>query len=568
MVDLKAKPFSLSDQDIDWVKSTLNDLSFDEKIAQLFCLVAYAPDEGMILNMAKNVKPGGVMCRAMTTEEVCKTVGLLQSNSKIPMLISANLERGGNGITTEGTTLGSPMQVAATGDAAMANKLGQVCAKEGVAVGANWAFAPIVDIDYNFRNPITNVRTFGSDVDTVKSFGVEYIKAVQENGVAASTKHFPGDGVDERDQHLVTTVNTMTCDEWDNSFKKVYDGCIDAGSLSIMAGHICLPSWTKKINPDIADEDILPASLSPEMITGLLRDRLGFNGLVVTDATAMCGMAIPMPRHKAVPQAIAAGCDMFLFTRNMEEDFGFMKQGVQDGIISEDRLNDAVTRILATKAAIRLHEKHAANETTPILDDAKKEIALPEYTAWAEECADKAITLVKNKENVLPISVAKHKRILLVDLQTGEGFFHSTKTPVYEVFSEKLKAEGFEVERFDASKGMEGLMQPSTVVSSKYDLILYLANLDTKSNQTTVRIEWAEPMGANVPIHITSVPTVFISLENPYHLLDVPRVKTYINTYGTSDIVLDALLEKLLGHSEFKGKSPIDPFCGKWDAKL
>jgi beta-N-acetylhexosaminidase len=131
-----------------------------------------------------------------------------------------------------------------------------------------------------------------------------------------------------------------------------------------------------------------------------------------------------------------------------------------------------------------------------------------------------------------------------------------------------LVKEGFDVDQFDPNKGMEGMMTPYSAVTDKYDLIVYLCNMATKSNQTTVRIEWAMPMGANVPIYMTKVPTIFISVENPYHLLDVPRVRTFINTYNSTDTVLDALMDKLTGRSEFKGKSPVDAFCGMWDTKL
>ncbi len=215
MIDLKAKPFNLCDDDINWVNSVLASLSEDEKIAQLFCLIAYAPDEGFLMHMAGDIKPGGLMCRAMDPEELVKTIGTLQKNTDIPMLISANLERGGNGLVNGGTSLGSPMQTAATG------------------------------------------------------------------------KHFPGDGVDERDQHLVSTVNDLSCVEWDKTYGKIFRDCIVAGVLTVMAGHIMLPSWSRKLNPELKDEEILPATLSPELIEGLLRNELGFNGLVITDATAM-----------------------------------------------------------------------------------------------------------------------------------------------------------------------------------------------------------------------------------------------------------------------------------------
>jgi beta-N-acetylhexosaminidase len=142
------------------------------------------------------------------------------------------------------------------------------------------------------------------------------------------------------------------------------------------------------------------------------------------------------------------------------------------------------------------------------------------------------------------------------------------KVGAAEEFRKRLSAEGFAVDVFNTAAGQEGWLKPSAEYVGKYDLIIYVANLATKSNQTTIRIVWALPMGMNVPIYIESIPTIFISLENPYHLLDVPRIKTFINTYNSSDIVLDNLIAKLTGKSAFIGKSPVDPFCGKWDAKL
>lgn len=287
----------------------------------------------------------------------------------------------------------------------------------------------------------------------------------------------------------------------------------------------------------------------------------------MTDATAMAGMAIPMPRAQAVPQAIAAGCDMFLFTRNLEEDFAYMKQGVADGVITAERLDDALTRILGLKAALQLHRKQAEGSLSPSLDRALQTLGNSAQEAWAAECADQSVTLVKDNGKILPISPEKHKRLLVYDIQGDGSFFDSDKTPTYDVFIGLLAQEDFEVDRFDPSRGMEGLMQPSTAVTERYDLIIYLASLVTKSNQTVVRIEWAMPMGANAPIYMSSVPTIFISVENPYHLVDVPRVQTYINTYNASETTLRALVDKLLGRSPFQGVSPVDAFCGLWDTR-
>lgn len=568
MINLKAKPFYLSDADIEWVQTTLAGMSDDEKIGQLFCLITYSSDPPYLEHMAKDIKPGGLMCRVMPAADVLETVRILQSHSKIPMLIAANFERGADGISTDGTCLGTPMQVAATGDDETAYRLGVICGREGSALGANWAFAPIIDIDYNFRNPITNTRTFGSDPERVRRMGVQYVRGVQEYGVAASIKHFPGDGVDERDQHLVTSVNSLSCEEWDATYGAAYRASIEAGALTVMIGHIVQPAYQRKFNPGLADQDLLPATLSYELVTKLLKEQLGFNGLVVTDASSMGGMTIAMPRAQAVPQTIAAGCDMFLFTRNFDEDYAAMKQGVANGVISHERLNEALTKILALKAALKLHIKQAQGSLVPQPEQALAALGTPEHKAWAEECADRSITLVKEEAGVLPLTPEKYKKVLFYYINNGESYFGWGRTPADEVFLKLFTEEGFDVDRFEPARGMEGMAQSFASITEKYDLIIYLARLATKSNQTVVRIEWAQPMGANVPVFITSVPTVFISVENPYHLLDVPRVRTFINTYHSNETTLRLLVDKLVGRSEFKGISPVDAFCGRWDTHL
>lgn len=568
MIDLKEKPFYLNAEDIQWVEQTLANMTEEEKVGQLFCLIAYENDAEQLKRFAEHYKVGGVMCRPMAAAENIEVVRTLQEHSAIPMLIAANLERGGTGAAHEGTCLGSQLQVAATNDDDMAYKLGVVCGREGAAVGVNWSFGPIIDIDYNFRNPITNSRTFGSDPERVRRMGVQYVKGVQGYGVAASIKHFPGDGVDERDQHLVTSINSFSCDEWDRTFGAVYKTAIEAGALTVMIGHIMQPAYSRKFNPDIRDQDILPASLSYELTTKLLKEQLGFNGLVVTDATTMAGMVIPMSRAQAVPQAIAAGCDMFLFTRNLDEDVEYMRQGVKNGVITQKRLNAAVTKILALKAALKLPQKREDGTLIPTLDNALAVLGTAEHKAWAKACADRSITLVKEEPGVLPISPEKFKKVLFYDIEGNEGYFYSVRAGVAEIVRQKLAQEGFEIDRFDPNKGMEGMMTPFREITEQYDLIIYLANLKTKSNQTIIRIEWAQPMGANVPVYMTSVPTIFISVENPYHLLDAPRVRTFINTYYSNDEAIDALIDKLVGRSTFKGINPVDPFCGMWDTRL
>ena len=566
MFDYRAKPFNLDDEDVAWVEKTFSEMTEDEKIQSLFfpCMRNY--DEASIDELLDTLHPCGVMYRPCSAEEAVNATNMFRKKCKIPMLIAANLEKGGNGIVNEGTLIGAPLQIAATDNVENARRLGILCAREGKAVGANYAFAPIIDIDYNFRNPITNTRTFGSDPDRVAAFGAAYTEECQKLGVCVSIKHFPGDGRDERDQHLVTSINDMSCEDWMATYGNNYKASIDKGALTVMVGHIMQPAWQKRINPDLKDEDIMPATLSPELIgpEGLLRKYLGFNGVICTDATTMAGFTIPMDRSKSVPYSIACGADIFLFNKNMEEDLEYMRKGVADGVITKERLDEAVKRVLALKAALKLYKQ---------TEDLKVENALAvlgceEHQQWAKEVADQAVTLVKEEKGVLPLDPVHKKRVLYCPIESEQGVSYSVKAGVCDHFKQLLEKEGFEVTTFVPAPMFEGKTPRQDEVTKGYDYIIYLANMSTKSNQTTVRIEWQQPMGANCPHYVNSVPTIFISVENPYHLLDVPRVKTFINAYNSNDYVLDAIIDKIMGRSEFKGKNPVDPFCGKWDTRL
>lgn len=568
MIDLKAKPFYLRDEDIKWVEETLSSMDLKEKVGQLFCPIGMSDKKEELKELLENFKPGGIMCRPSEGKVMQETHRFLQENSNIPLLISANLEAGGNGIAADGTFFGKQLQVAATDDENMAYKLGVVAGREGRAVGCNWAFAPVVDIDMNFRNPITNVRTYGSDTDRVLRMAREYMKGINEQGVAVSIKHFPGDGVDERDQHLLTSVNTLSVEEWDRTFGKVYRGLIEAGAQTVMAGHIALPNHSKQLDPSLRDEEIMPATLAPEILNGLLREELGFNGLIVTDATPMLGFTAAEKREVAVPKTIASGCDMFLFNKNVAEDYKFMMQGIEKGMLTLERVDEAVTRILALKASIGLHKQQVQGTLVPG-EEALVLLKCEEHETWARECADKSVTLVKDTQKLLPITPEKYKRIRLFVLGDSEVGFKEG-TPVTETIKAALEKEGFEISLYNAKNLNFGEIFGGSLESlkEKFDLALYVANIETASNQTTLRINWMQPMAANGPWFAREIPTAFISVANPYHLLDVPMIKTYINAYSSSEYVVEAVIEKITGRSGFKGINPVDPFCGRWDTKF
>lgn len=562
MIQYKENPFYLTEEQVQWVESTYDSMSLEEKIGQLFCPIVFTKDEKELKELVETKHIGGMLYREGPGEELRQSHKILQDASKIPLLTASNLEYGGNGSAIEGTYYGREMLAAATGGVERAYQLGKVSCSEGAAVGVNWSFAPVVDLDLNYHNPITNVRTFGSDLQTVIDMGKAYIRGAKEEGVATSVKHFPGDGVDERDQHLVTSVNALSCKEWDESYGKIYKEMIEAGTLTVMAAHIALPAYEEYFDQKPC-ERILPATLSENLLKKLLREQLGFNGLIVTDATPMVGFCSAMDRATAVPLSIENGCDMFLFNRNMEEDFRLMREGYEKGILSDARLEEAVKRILATKAAMHLPEKQEKGQLVP--DASALDILNCEtYDCWAKECADEGVTLVKDIQNLLPIDPKKHKRVLLELM----GDFPSNKR-VCESFVRELEARGFEVTVYEP-EGFEVMEDSVESFKSRYDLIFYVGNIETASNKTVSRLNWHTMfgLGNNMPWMVHEMPALFVSVGNPYHLLDAPMIKTFVNGYCNSEYVIHAVVEKLCGDSEFKGKSPIDPFCGKPDLKL
>lgn len=561
MLDLTKKPYNLTKEQIQQLHEQVQSMSLDDKIGQLFFVIGQDEEQVDIKEFIQTYRPGGMMYRPAPAEKIKRQLAAAQDASDVPLFFSANLESGGNGIITEGTWFGMPLQIAATDDPKQAYELGNVAGYEAAQVGCNMSFSPIVDIDKNFRNPITNTRTFGSDQERVIQMAAAQINGLQENGILPVIKHFPGDGVDERDQHLLSTVNSLPADEWMASYGKIYQTFIEQGVSSIMIGHIMLPAWERKIFPEITDADLRPASASKHLIDGLLRDKLGFNGLAITDATPMIGYNAILPREELLPATINAGIDMILFNKNIDEDYAFIKKAIKNGTLSIERVEEAVLRILATKLTHGLFEA-VTPETLELKQAAHAE--------KAEAAAKKSVPLVKDRDQLLPLTVERYPRIRMVVLGDSDdgGFKEGGK--VSDLFQKQLEALGFDVSLYDRQRldFHEIFEEGVAEMNEKFDLALYIANIETASNQTTTRLDWIHLMAADAPWFMKSIPTVFVSTANPYHLFDIPTVSTYINTYTGNKESIEAVIRKMTGAEVFEGINPVDPFCGDFTAKL
>lgn len=563
-VNLKAKPFELTDDQVEWVEATIEGMTLEEKLGQLFLPMAVeAPEDVLAKYDRMGLRPGGVLLRSGTAAQTREKIAAFQRHAKIPMLIAGDLDRGSFNMISDGTQYGHEMLLAASGDPQMAYRGGKIMGEECRAVGANWNFGPVVDIDFNPFNPMTNVRSFGSDPEKVRDFALASCRGMRAGGILPCAKHFPGDGVDGRDQHFLSSVNSLSVEEWDRTYGRVYQALIDDGLETIMTVHIMQPAYTKHFSPDTRDEDILPGSLSEELNIRLLREKMGFNGLLITDASSMAGFTDVLPRSTAVPTAIAHGADIFLFTRDLEEDFDSMKAGYEQGILTEERLQEALERILGMKAKLRLPEKQKAGTLVPP-ESALEVFRRPESAAFAKEAADRGITLVKDTQHLLPLTPEKHRRLFVIPVKV-EPNYHNPEGGYEHRFVKDLEDRGFEVHLYDASpEDMYTIgKSPIREFKKRYDAIIYFMNVASSNSDSAVRISWPGTR-VTITMMIHDVPTMMVSVDNPYHLMDAPRIPTYVNAYNSSDLVVDTLVEKLTGESPFRGVSPMDPFVRKY----
>jgi beta-N-acetylhexosaminidase len=546
---LRKAPFGLDPAAIDWVTSTKAHMTQAEKIGQLFVFhsMGQNPDE---LALLAQLKPAGITRNfSPDLEFEARFVDTLQGLAKVPLFISADLE-GSRMSLAVGTEVPNPLALAAVNDLQASRTISRIMAQEARAIGINWSFTPVIDINHAFRSAIVATRGFGSSLDDIQAQALAQIDVFQSAGLAATVKHWPGEGYDDRDQHLLTTINPLSMAEWQASFGRLYRAAIDQGVMSVMSAHIALPSFILAQNPDAGVEAYRPAAVSKALNLDLLRGQLGFNGLIVSDATPMAGFGSWASRDQMLPEVIENGCDIILFSRDAAADVALITAAVADGRISAERLDAALTRILGLKAWAGLHKGVAKVD--------RAALARPENAVLAQEITQRAPTLVKDVQGLLPLSLAKHKRVLVVTSGILVPFFAH---PIPFDLPDMLRAEGFEVTLHSAQTQSN---------AGDYDLMIYLFGEETLLTRGRIFLDWLKITGtfdAAMARHWHEIPTLMISFGYPYYLYDAPRAPAYINAYATMPTMQRAVVECLLGRAPWNRHSPIDAFCGLPDAR-
>lgn len=546
---LKKAPFNLDAAALNWVQQTYDSLSLDEKVGQLFNTQSMGSGDG-VLERPRSILAGGVT-RFFSGDFAAEQslITQMQREAKVPLLVSADLE-GSLMSLPFGTEVPNPLSLAAIDDVEDTRKVSKLMAQEARAVGINWTFTPVLDINAAFRSPIVATRGYGSDPAHIKRHALAQLEVFQAEGLAATVKHWPGEGYDDRDQHLLTTVIPLSVADWRESFGALYRAAIDAGVKSVMSAHIAFPAYVRELD---AEADVLeqyqPASISKHLNQTLLRDELGFNGLVVSDSTSMAGLSSVSARSEHLAEVIESGCDMILFGHDPLQDVAIIKAALQDGRLSQGRFEAVLMRILGLKASLGLHLPREAPEM-PEARAAKAMIA---------PITQKAPTLVKDVQNLLPMSVQKHKKIYIYTTGEVSPLMGSREMG----FCGMLRQEGFEVTLHDAG-------QPGMRLWAEHDLILYVMAEETLLTRERIFMNWAGLTGyfgaaMERPWH--EVPCALISFGYPYYLYDTPRMPCVVNAYMSAETAQAAVIECLMGREEFSGVSPVDAFCGQPEAR-
>jgi beta-N-acetylhexosaminidase len=546
---LSAPPFNLDGAGREWVRSTLAGMDRAAKVRQLFVHICFGTGPEVVERITALAPAGITKFFGPDAQAELDTLDALRAAASIPYLISADLE-GSRMSLPFGTEVPNPLALAAVDDAQASESVARIMAVEARAAGVNWSFTPVMDINALFRSPIVATRGLGSDPARIRAHALAHIRGLQANGVAATAKHWPGEGHDDRDQHLVTTINPLSLREWHETHGSLYRSAIDAGVMAVMSAHIALPSYVQAHDPQAGIEAYRPASVSHLLNQTLLRGELGFNGVIVSDATPMAGFGAWAHRDEMLPQVISSGCDVILFSDEPEADIARIEAALEDGRLTLDRLNEAMVRILGLKACLSLPE-------TGKLPADRSKLFNPDNASVAQAVTARAPTLVKDVKHILPLSPERHRRVLVYSTGIVTPL-HGAGMPM--IFPDLLRDEGFEVTLYD----------PETRPDPRgFDLVLFVMAEETLLTRGRIFLDWNRLTGGMhgaMQRHWHQVPTALISFGYPYYLYDAPRMPCVINAYATMDSMQRATLDCLLGCAPFRGKSPVDPFCGLPDA--
>ena len=573
-------PIHLDREAEKWAEKTLRKLSVEEKIGQLFMIWVRAQfmnvNDPQYIQLRDTMNKYHIGSFAMTVRwdppflyrnepyEAAVLLNRLQKESKLPLLIAADFERGAS-MRLHGTTdFPHAMAFGAAGKADYAEAFGRITAQEARAIGVHWNFFPDADVNSNPANPIINTRSFGEDPQQVGSLVAAYIRAARENGMMTTAKHFPGHGDTATDSHLGVAQVTGDLNRLNSVELPPFRQAIDAGVDSVMIAHVTVPSLDSQPNK--------VATTSSAIVGGLLRNQLGFKGIVITDALDMAALTRMYANNigRAAVDAFKAGNDVLLLPVDLDASYRAMLLAVQTGEISIGQLDASVLKVLKAKASLGLQKARLVN--LEVLDEM---VGKPENLAEGQRVSDDAVTLVRDNGKLLPLKSSgtaatglPYQNVEAIGNNTVAVIFsEDVRLDVGRTFERQLRtripdANVFYVDSRIASAMSQDVLkavdQARAVIAPVYVVPTAGRAIQGPNGVTnTVGVSDANGTLLQAILDRARQKTVMLAMGNPYLAQDFPAVQNYLCTFSNAGVSELSAVKALFGEVPIRGHLPV-----------
>src|SRR5258705_5312884 len=548
-----AKSKSSTEDTGKWVESTLEEMSVEEKVGQLLFTTYHgsftstdAATYAQLMHDVEDLHGGGFMNVTqgspfgfLKSQAYPSAVlsNQLQAKSKLPLLIGADFERGTAMRLDEGTSFPTAMALAAAGNSKDAYTMGKITALESRAVGVHWIYAPDADVNNNPGNPIINRRSFGEHPERVAKFVGEFVRGVQENGGLATAKHFPGHGDTAADSLIDLPVIKADRARLDELELVPFRAAIEAGVGSVMTGHLNVPA----LEPD----PNTPATLSHNILTGVLRDQLGFKGLVITDAMDMGGITVRFAPGEAAVRAVLAGADALLMTPVPDAAYEALQAAVKSGRIPQERLDDSVRRILEAKARLGLDKNRFAD-----LAALNAKFGSENWQKQAQDISDRGVTLLRDTPHRLPLDGTKASRALLL------AFYADPEPYPGEDLERELRSRFDSVTTLRADTRFANASILKLPPPESYDIAILALFVRVSDRKGNVDVP-AEQAALAEQIYKAGKPVITVGFGSPYLIERFPQAETWLAAFGISDVAQISVARALFGQIPVRGHLPV-----------
>ena len=528
-----------------WPQKVLKTLSLREKIAQMMIYRMHLKYKDVtpekweeIIRLLDGDGIGGIHLWSGDGSSSIAIMNEIQKRSRIPIIFDADIERGFGQRFPSGTDFPPMMAITATGNPENAYEVGKIVATESRAAGIHWNLSPVVDVNNNPLNPIINTRSFSENADIVSEFSKKYAKGLQDYGMIATAKHFPGHGDTQTDSHSsLAMIPSDSSRLWSLELKP-FATMADSGVDVVMVAHVHAPDY----QPEADD----PATLSPFWVTDVLKDRLGFDGAIITDGMGMGGITKNYSDDYAIVKAVQAGCHIIIQNYDMVGSIDAIEKAVLHGQISEQQIDYSALKMLELKYKVGLNLNPYIG-----LDLMMKNISTKRNREASNRIASEAITLVKDSKGLLPINASPKDTLYIIDIYDQE-YKHSRSTVASKIISERIPVRAIQVDESDKKPILDVIVKSIP----KNSQILINAFVSPKEWKDRIFFPDNETYFVRELIK-KSDRIILASLGTPYLLQDFPKVSTYLCAYNGSYLMQNALASALLGSKDISGRLPI-----------